>query len=60
MSNRLAPFSEAIGLNKSQCVLCKEGASKIIFYIVQKMAKCLHKKKMPHFLLKFDISKAFD
>jgi len=24
------------------------------------MAKCLHKKKMPHFLLKLDISKAFD
>lgn len=59
MANRLAPFLPDL-VSKNQSAFVKGRNIQDNFLLVRQLAKCLHKKKEPHILLKLDISKAFD
>jgi mannosylglycoprotein endo-beta-mannosidase len=59
MANRLAPILPEV-VSKNQSAFVKGRNIQDFFLFVQQLAKCLHRKKEPHILLKLDISKAFD
>jgi hypothetical protein len=59
MANRLAPLLPNL-VSKNQSAFVKGRNIQDNFLLVQQLARCLHRKKEPHILLKLDILKAFD
>lgn len=59
MANRLAPLLPNL-VSKNQSAFVKGRNIQDNFLFVQQLARCLHRKKEAHILLKLDISKAFD
>lgn len=59
MANWFAPFLKQLA-SINQAVFVQGRSIENIFLFVRQMARCPTGKKMPHILLKLDISKAFD